>query len=199
MGKRHLENAVKQSGANITVNWLPFQLNASASKAGVNKVQMYMQKFGRTKEQVLAMSNSMRANFEAVGLPYSFSDESLTGNTFNSHRLIALAGSKGPEVQDKVVEALFQAYFADDKFLNDPEVLVAAAVKGGCLDESGARAFVTDEDQMASQVHEELETGKGMNVQGVPFFVLSNEAGQKVTLSGAQPAEQFVAAFGKLY
>jgi len=146
----------------------------------------------------MQMSQSMKANFEAVGLPYSFSDQSLTGNTFNSHRLITLAGTKGPEVQDKVVEALFRAYFAEDKFLNEPEVLVAAAVEAKCLDEGAARAFVADEDQLAMQTQEELQVGKGMNVSGVPFFVLSNEAGQKVTLSGAQPADQFVAAFRKL-
>ena len=37
--------------------------------------------------------------------------EGLTGNTFNSHRLIAHAGRQGPEVQNRVVEELFKAYF----------------------------------------------------------------------------------------
>lgn len=37
--------------------------------------------------------------------------EGKTGNTLNSHRLIALAGGQGLEKQDKLVEALFKAYF----------------------------------------------------------------------------------------
>lgn len=37
--------------------------------------------------------------------------EGETGSTLNSHRLIALAGEQGLEKQDKLVEALFKAYF----------------------------------------------------------------------------------------
>jgi len=105
----------------VEVNWLPFQLNANASKAGVNKMEMYMSKFGKSKEEVVQMSQFMKGNFDRAGLPYKFTDQSLTGNTFNSHRLIAYAGSLGPDVQDKLVEALFHAYFAEEKFLNDQE------------------------------------------------------------------------------
>lgn len=39
--------------------------------------------------------------------------EGQTGNTLNSHRLIALAGQQGLDKQDKVVEALFRAYFTE--------------------------------------------------------------------------------------
>ena len=37
--------------------------------------------------------------------------DGLTGNTLDSHRLIAAAGQQGPEVQDAVVEELFHNYF----------------------------------------------------------------------------------------
>lgn len=37
--------------------------------------------------------------------------EGSTGNTLNSHRLIALAGQQGLDKQDKLVELLFKAYF----------------------------------------------------------------------------------------
>lgn len=39
--------------------------------------------------------------------------DGLTGNTLNSHRLIALAGNEGPEKQNALVEALFKAYFTE--------------------------------------------------------------------------------------
>ena len=39
--------------------------------------------------------------------------EGQTGSTLNSHRLIALAGQQGLDKQDKVVEALFRAYFTE--------------------------------------------------------------------------------------
>jgi len=184
------------------IQWLPFQLNAQASKTGVNKVEMYMQKFGRTREQVMQMSAGMKANFSAVGLPFSFSDKALTGNTFNSHRLIAKAYTKGEAVQDKVVEALFRAYFAEEKFLNDREVLQAAAVEAG-FDPDEAKAFVESEDSFAEETIEELKVGQAMGVTGVPYFVMSSpDTDQKaMAISGAQPPEVFQKAamsIGKL-
>lgn len=47
--------------------------------------------------------------FAKEGLNYSM--EGQTGNTLNSHRLIALAGQQGLDKQDKLVELLFKAYF----------------------------------------------------------------------------------------
>lgn len=47
--------------------------------------------------------------FAKEGLNYTM--EGKTGNTLNSHRLIALAGQQGLDKQDKLVELLFQAYF----------------------------------------------------------------------------------------
>lgn len=49
--------------------------------------------------------------FAKEGLNYSM--EGQTGSTLNSHRLIALAGQQGLDKQDKVVEALFKAYFTE--------------------------------------------------------------------------------------
>lgn len=51
----------------------------------------------------------MQETFAKEGLSYSM--DGLTGNTFNSHRLIAFASRQGPEAQDRVVEELFKAYF----------------------------------------------------------------------------------------
>lgn len=182
----------------FSVSWLPFQLNANASKTPQSKVEMYMKKFGRTREQVMQMSASMKANFDRVGLPFNFTDKGVTGNTFNSHRLIAMAGTKGPEVQDKVVESLFNAYFNEEKFLNDPDVLVQAAMGGG-IDEASAKSFVENEKEFAKETSEELQIGREMRVTGVPFFVITNEdTGKKAGLSGAQPPEQFVEVFHAL-
>lgn len=187
-----------QPDKEYTVNWLPFQLNAGASKTPVSKVEMYMKKFGRTREEVFAMSNMMKANFTAAGLPYNFTEKGVTGNTFNSHRLIAMAGSKGAQVQDKVVESLFDAYFNQERFLNDPDVLVEAAMAGG-IDEATARAFVANEDDFVKETSEELQIGRSMGVPGVPYFVITNvDSGKQTAVSGAQPPAQFEEIFKQL-
>ena len=43
--------------------------------------------------------------------------DGLTGNTLNSHRLIAYAGQQGLDVQDRLVEELFKAYFTQVRLL----------------------------------------------------------------------------------
>ena len=51
----------------------------------------------------------VQETFARESLNYSM--EGQTGNTLNSHRLIALAGQQGLDKQDKLVETLFKAYF----------------------------------------------------------------------------------------
>lgn len=52
----------------------------------------------------------MQEVFAGEGIP-NYTMDGLTGNTYNSHRLIAYAAEQGLDVQDKVVEELFKAYF----------------------------------------------------------------------------------------
>ena len=49
--------------------------------------------------------------FQTEGIHYTLNGK--TGNTLNSHRLIALAGRQGTEVQDRMVNSLFRAYFEE--------------------------------------------------------------------------------------
>ena len=51
----------------------------------------------------------MQDTFAKEGLQYTM--DGRTGSTINSHRLIHLAGQQSTAKQDKLVEALFKAYF----------------------------------------------------------------------------------------
>ena len=72
----------------------------------------------------------MQENFRKEGLP-PISFGGMTGNSFNSHRLIWKAGQLGSEPQNVAVEELMRSYFCDEQFLNDPSVLIAAGSKAG--------------------------------------------------------------------
>ena len=54
-------------------------------------------------------ASHVQDTFAKEGLQYSMDGK--TGSTINSHRLIHLAGQQSTEKQDKLVEALFKAYF----------------------------------------------------------------------------------------
>ena len=57
----------------------------------------------------------LQETFKKEGLGYTM--DGLTGNTLNSHRLIAYAGEQGFDTQDRLVEELFKAYFTQARLL----------------------------------------------------------------------------------
>ena len=57
----------------------------------------------------------LQETFKKEGLGYTM--DGLTGNTLNSHRLIAHAGEQGFDTQDRLVEELFKAYFTQARLL----------------------------------------------------------------------------------
>ncbi|GIL73974.1 hypothetical protein Vretifemale_3965, partial [Volvox reticuliferus] len=189
VGKRRLERAMARFAdrAHFTVRWLPYQLNPDASKEGVVKMDYYNQKFGAAR--VAQMIPHMTRTFADEGLQYSVGG--LTGNTLDSHRLIAWAEKFGAEKQNALVEELFQNYFCQEKHISDRGVLLAAAVKVG-LPVDEAAAVLDDPRAHLQEVQQQLDRARGIG--GVPFFIINNS----YKLSGAQPPELFEEAFEEI-
>mmetsp|Transcript_8591 Transcript_8591/g.18227 ORF Transcript_8591/g.18227 Transcript_8591/m.18227 type:complete len:109 (-) Transcript_8591:13-339(-) len=105
LGKRYVEAAIAQHpDIDFEVRWRPFLLNPSASKTGVNKREMYMQKFGAAR--VAQMVPMMVGKFNDVGIKYSLGGQ--TGSTVDSHRLATYAYQQGGvEMQNKLMEEMF--------------------------------------------------------------------------------------------
>lgn len=195
MAMQEARNDPRFEGVNFDVFWRPFQLNANAPKGkGVNKMEMYLEKFGKARCD--AMLPQMIQTGLSVGIRFSYGG--FTGNTFDSHRLIWKARKEGgSELQDKVVESLFKAYFEEEKSIGETSVLVECAKRAG-MGESGVREFLEDTNGSASgakEVQEELdEYRRNYRVSGVPFFVFND----KYSMSGAQPATEILSVFKKL-
>lgn len=183
----------KFEGVEFDVLWRPFQLNANAPKGkGVNKMEMYLEKFGKARCD--AMLPQMIQTGLSVGIRFSYGG--FTGNTFNSHRLIWKAREEGgTELQDKVVESLFKAYFEEEQSMGETNVLVECAKRAG-MGESDVRGFIEDTNGSGTkEVQRELDGyGRNYQVSGVPFFVFND----KYTMSGAQPASEILSVFKKL-
>jgi len=172
------------------VHWKAFQLNPTASDTPSSKIQMYMQKFGKSRADIMQMTAGMKQTFDNAGLPYAFTDEGLVANTMDAHRVLAWCGS--PEEQDKAVEVIFHGYFSDEKAPNERELLVAACVAAG-KSEADARAFLDDKSAMRAAVEQELHEAQG--VRGVPYFIIRQPGKDAIQISGAQPPEVFERAF----
>ena len=121
------------------------------------------------------------------GIHFNFDRMERTPNTLDAHRLIWLSNRDG--IQNAVVEALFQAYFTEGRDISNPKTLIDVAVEAG-LDQGKAEAILNGNERMEA-FKEAGELSRQYHVEGVPFFVVNS----KITLSGAQSSDVFMAAF----
>lgn len=154
----------------------------------MDKRQYYKDKFG--EQRTAMIFERLAAAGKDVGINFSFGGK--TGNTRDSHRLIQLGKSKGPEMQTKVVEALFKAYFEDEKDITSHEVLREAGVNSG-LDEQEVKAWL-ESDKGGEEVDREVLEAQQKDISGVPNFTLQG----KYEIGGAQDPEAFVKIFERI-
>lgn len=106
--------------------------------------------------------------------------------------LIQLGKKKGPDVQTRVIEELFAAYFENEKDITSQKELVEAAVKAG-LDESEAREWL-ENGSGGPEVDKEVQDAYEQNIHGVPNFTIND----RFEVGGAQEPAAFVQLFERL-
>ena len=187
IGKRRMEEALRQlpAGTQVSRSWHPFQLNPDMPREGLNRKMYRSKKFG-SWERSQAMDAQVTAAGKSVGIEFRYDLQTHTPNTFDSHRLVWLAGISG--VQDAVVEALFRAYFCEGANFSDQKKLIEVGMSAG-MDAAKLKHFFASEEGV-SAVREEEQRAKILGISGVPLYVI-NEA---VSFSGAQPADTFLEA-----
>ena len=190
VGKRRLERALTAwDGAPINIRWRPFQLNPTMPQQGMDRRRYLEAKFGGPAA-AQAIYDQVTAAGEREGIPFAFERITRTPNTFVAHRLIWWAGHHGK--QDELVERLFHQYFLEGGDIGSIEILSQAAAHAG-LDRAEIEAFLAG-DEGVKEVKAEETAGHRLGIRGVPYFVFNGVH----VLSGAQPPEQFVAAFRQI-
>lgn len=188
VGKRNLRGALDllaAEGERFEVHWRPFQLNPDMPPEGVEREAYRAAKFG-SLERSRALDAQVAEAGRAAGLTFRHALMRRTPNTVDAHRLIRLAGAQGAALQDRVVEALFQAYFHDGQDIGDRAVLAAIGAAEG-LD---AAAHLAGEAGRAEVLAEDMAFRRA-EISGVPSFALEGH----VLFSGAMPAERMAGAF----
>lgn len=173
------------------MRWRPFQLSPDFPPGlGRDKMEYYYEKFGR--KNVDGMVSRMKATAAEHGISMNYGGT--VGNTLDSHRLIWLAEKVGgSEMQDKVVESIFKAYFTDNKSIETKEVLQACADEVG-LGEKCRELFADDTMGRSEVEQEKQEYGQSFQCTGVPMFVVDG----KYVLNGAQEDTAFLRLFSRL-
>jgi len=191
MGKKRLEKAVTayKDRLDIEVHSLPFFLDPYASEDGINKVEMYNQKFGAAR--FAQMLPPVKAAFASEGLSYSTGGK--FGSSRNAHRLLTWTDTRhGPELQSKLAEEIFKGYHTQEKFINDKDFLLSACKSVGLDEAAAAKVLGGGDPEIEQLLQQRLTKHKGVN--GVPHFVINN----KYTVGGAQPPEAFEELFERI-
>jgi len=188
VGKRRLERALQEFPHDVNVVWHSFELDPSAPKerdASVSHAERIAKKYGISIEQARTNSQRLTDTARGEGLAFDF-DHIRSGNTFDAHRLVHLAQTRG--LQGAVKERLLKAYLEEGALMSDHPTLIRLGVEAG-LDESEATEMLASE-QYADEVRADEAQAHALGINGVPFFVVDRRLG----VSGAQSPQILLSA-----
>lgn len=183
IGKRRLEKALSQfqHRDHVVIRHRAFQLQPDIVETVPTKAHL-AEKYRLAEAQVAEMQANVCAIADGEGLCYNL-DETLSGNTFNAHRLLLWAATI--EKQDQLLEAMYSAYFEKSQPLFSRPDLIRVAAEVGISEEQAGE--VLDSDQFSTEVLADRNLASQLGATGVPFFVVDMKYG----ISGAQPLEAF--------
>jgi predicted DsbA family dithiol-disulfide isomerase len=191
VGKRRLAQALPllaAEGLSFGVRWRPFQLNPDLPKEGLDRRSYRSRKFG-SWEKSQALDKQVAEAGRTEGIVFRHDLMTRTPNTLASHALIRLAHTVGGQaLQERVVEALFAAYFTQGRDIGDPDVLADIGEAVG-LDRNRVLALLSDSASATAVVDDE-RLARDLGLTGVPSFVLEGHP----LFSGAQPVAIMVRA-----
>ena len=187
IGKKRLEHVAAEAGIELEINWHSFELDPNAPvKHDSSNTERLAKKYGRSIEQTQEMQRNIAQAAAEEGIVFNW-EQANSGNTFNAHRIIHLAQSKG--LGNVAQEAFFHAYMTEGMPIGERETVEDVASRIGLAHTEVE--FVLDSEEFADFVrHDEKIAHEQLQVSGVPFFVFD----QRIALSGAQPREIFLQA-----
>ena len=190
IGKKRLDNAIAKHGhLEFKQTWRPFQLNPGMAPDGMDRQEYLVSKFGSTDAAKTVYENIYEEGLKE-GLDFNFDSIEVTPNSFNSHRLLALAYEK--KIQEQVLDDLFESYFLKGEDIGNPNILLSIAVNNS-IDEDIFKNYLSNKDNIEPLANEELQARK-MGIDSVPTFIVNKQ----IVINGAQTSENFELIFQKL-
>jgi predicted DsbA family dithiol-disulfide isomerase len=190
VAKRRLEKAAAILGRKVEMHWFPFELNADMHVDGLDRRMYRTAKFG-SWEQSQRLDAQVAAAGAEVGITFHHDRMKRTPNTLRGHVLLAAALKQGLEIQGKVAERLFQAYFVDGEDVGDPAILLGIARQFGVS--AISRVEDLDSPELVAEV-KAAERKVSAGVRGVPQISF----GGRVLASGAQHEEVLAASIREI-
>ena len=190
IGKKRLDKAIqKYLGISIKQTWRPFQLNPAMPAEGMDRQEYLVSKFG-SSDAVKTIYDNIYEEGLKEGIEFNFDAIETTPNSFNSHRLLALAYRY--DAQDQILEDLFESYFIRGEDIGNPNILLSIAVNNS-LNEEEFKNYLSDQQNIESLANEEI-VARNMGINSVPTFIVNKQ----LVVNGAQSSENFELIFSKL-
>ena len=189
IGKRSLDAALVGLEHAVTLRWRAFELNPEAPRTAplqVDYVARLADKYAVSRAEAEGFVERMVGAGRDRGIEIRF-DRIRPGNTFDAHRLLAHARTKG--MQTALKERLFSAYLSEGRAICELDTLRELASDIG-LDSDGVATLLLSDDH-ADEVRADQALAQRLGINGVPCFVFPQ---LQQGLSGAQPPDVLRAA-----
>ena len=184
LGTRQLAEALErfEHRGHVVLRHRAFELDPRAQLAHDRPLaELVASKYAIPVSQVHAMHERMARDAQALGMTWSL-DSAQPTNTFDAHRVIALASSQG--LGDEASERLFRAYFSEGELVSDHVRLNDLAREIGVSDTDSLWESAAFADEVRSDEAEARE----LSITGVPSMLMDS----KFMVTGAQGSEQIL-------
>ncbi|HEY5262889.1 MAG TPA: DsbA family oxidoreductase [Acidimicrobiales bacterium] len=184
LGSRQLAEALERFDhrGEVEVRHRAFELDPHAKLAYDRPLaELVAAKYNIPVSQVHTMHDRLLSSAEALGMTWSL-DTAQPTNTFDAHRVIALATTQG--LGDVASERLFRAYFSEGRLLSDHEMLNELSSEVGV---TGVESL-WGSDALTDVVRADEKAASELGISGVPSFLMDS----KFMVSGAQGTEQIL-------
>lgn len=191
LGSRQLALALErfEHGERVEVVLHAFELDPRAAPAsGCSLDELIATKYGLSLEQARGTHERMTAEAAALQMTWHL-EAARPANTFDAHRVIALAKEQGRA--SAMSERLFRAYFSEGELISDPLRLEALAGEVGV---AGVAALLAG-DRLAEAVRADEAAAQDLGVSGVPAFLIDGT----FLVLGAQGADHFLAVLRRAW
>ncbi len=177
LGSRQLDLALErfEHRDDVVVVQHAFELDPNATPSTVGLDELLATKYSMPLERSRELHGRLSRQAASMGLDWAL-DRARSTNTFDAHRLIALATTQG--LGAEMARRLHAAYFSDGLLVSDPAILDRLATEVGV---SGSSSLWSS-DEFAETVRTDERLAHEMGITGVPAFVVD----RSYLVSGAQ-------------
>lgn len=174
------------------IKWQPYYLNYGPSTHSVDKSEIADEKLkDMSAEQREKLYKRMNQIGRSLGI--NFRPGGKIGDTRLAHRLVYLSRDKPLEVQNALVDRIFEAYHELEKDITDKEVLRELAMEAG-VDEHEVDEWL-ESDKSASIIDQTAQKNREtFGGSGVPTYVVQGVH----RVEGAQDSDDFMDLFIKV-